>query len=133
MCFQKLCLYANINNLMARVHSKSISPEYHRFLTPPPPCHTLSPFALTSLPPCHHPNSDKLFNPKLAEKFLGLCLAEHIRMPKSHTEWQQKSRINKKTMFLCLKPLIQSSAKVKSSRSQSISENIIIDMNNLHI
>ena len=66
---------------------------------PLPPCHRLSPFAFTPSSPCHHPNSDKLLDPKLAEKSLGLCLTEHIRMPKSHTEWQQKSRINKKTMF----------------------------------
>ena len=26
----------------------------------PSPCHTLSPFALTPLPPCRHPNTDKL-------------------------------------------------------------------------
>ena len=65
---------------------------------PPPPCHSLSSIALT-YSPYHHLNSDKLFGPKLAEKSLGLCLAEHIRMPNSNTEWQQKGRINKKVMF----------------------------------
>ena len=47
-----------------------------RFLTPPPP---LSPFVtvcLDPLPPCHHPNSDKVFDLKLAEKYLGLCLTK---------------------------------------------------------
>ena len=34
----------------SRGHSKSMSPAYHRFLTPVPPCHTLSPFALTPSP-----------------------------------------------------------------------------------
>ena len=42
---------------------------------PPPP---LSPFVTVCLetpsPPCHHPNSDKLFDPKLAKESLGLCL-----------------------------------------------------------
>ena len=81
----------------------AIQKVFHRknpnFWPPSPPCHRLSPFALTPLPPCHHLNSDKLLDPKLAEKSLGLCLTEHIRMQKSHIEWQQKSRIKKKTMF----------------------------------
>ena len=71
---------------------------------PPPPlvtiCHRLP---WPPSPPCHHPNSDKLFYLKLAEKSLGLCLNKHMRMPKSHTKWQQKSRINKKTMFYVFK------------------------------
>ena len=46
---------------------------------------------------------DILFDPKLAEKSLSLCLTEHIRMSKSHIEWQQESRINKKTMFYVFK------------------------------
>ena len=37
------------SRLWLRGHSKSISPAYHRFLTPP--CHTLSPLALTHPPP----------------------------------------------------------------------------------
>ena len=67
---------------------------------PPSP---LSPFALTPSLPCHHSNSDKLCDPKLAEKSLGLCLTEHIQMPKSHAEWQQKSKISKKIMFYVFK------------------------------
>ena len=31
-------------------HSKSMSPDYHQFLIPPPPCHTLSPYALNPSP-----------------------------------------------------------------------------------
>ena len=72
---------------------------------PLPPCHRLSPFAFTPSSPCHHPNSDKLLDPKLAEKSLGLCLTEHIRMSKSHTERQQKERITRKQSFMCLKAL----------------------------
>ena len=41
--------------------------------------------------------------------------------------------LTRKQCLICLKPLIQLSAKVKSSGSQSISENIIVYMNNLHI
>ena len=67
------------------------------------PCHSLSPFALIPSRPYHHPNSTKFFDPKWAEKSLGLCLTEHIRMPKSYTEWQEKSRTNKKTMFYVFK------------------------------
>ena len=44
------------------------------------PCHTLSPFALTSLPPCHHPNSDKLFDPKLAKESLGMWSNQRLSL-----------------------------------------------------
>ena len=47
--------------IKVRAHLKSMSKAYRRFLTPLPPCHTLSLFALTPLPPCHHQNSDKLW------------------------------------------------------------------------
>ena len=41
-------------------------------------------------PPCHHPNSDKLFDSKLAKESLGLCLTEYIRVPKSHRKATEK-------------------------------------------
>ena len=78
----------------------------HRSTTdfsPPPPLSHFVTICLYPPPPCHHPNSAKLFDPKLADKSLELCLTEHIRMPKSFTEWQQKSKINKKTMFYVFK------------------------------
>ena len=56
---------------------------------PLPPFHRLSPFALTPSPR-HHPNSDKLFDPKLAKESLGLCLIEYIRVPKSHRKATEK-------------------------------------------
>ena len=63
---------------------------------PPPPCHRLSPFALSPVPPCHHPNSDKLFDPKLSKESLGLCLIEHIRMPKRH----RQAELTRKQYFM---------------------------------
>ena len=111
-CPTGIFLYRNVSQVMSIYPSSTSSKgPFKMYVTvkipifdPPPP---LSPFVTVCLdplpPPCHHPNSDKLFDPKLAEKSLGLCLTEHIRMPKSHTEWHQKSRINKKTMFYVLK------------------------------
>ena len=48
---------------------------------PPPP---LSLFVTICLdpPPCNHPNSDKIFDLKSAEKSVGPCLTEYIRMQK---------------------------------------------------
>ena len=76
----------------------------------------LSPFALTPSPP-----------------WLGQCLTEHIRMRRSHIEWKQKRRINKKTMFYLFKTSETIDSKSENSRSKSISENIIVYMNNPHI
>ena len=52
-CKYHISLYKEIQwrrCLCYRGHSKSMSPAYHRFFTPLPPCHTLSPFALTPSP-----------------------------------------------------------------------------------
>ena len=84
-----------LNLYLHRGHSKSMSPQISL-----PPCHRLSPFTLTPLPPCHHPNSDKLFDPKVAAKSLNLHLTDHIRMPKSHRETTEK---HKKTIFYVFK------------------------------
>ena len=73
--------------------------KYPNFWPPSPfvtVCHRLP---WPTFPPCHHSNSDKLVDPKLAEKslfiyLLALFLTEHIRMPKSHTEWQQLKQLS---------------------------------------
>ena len=49
-----------------------------------PPCHRLSPFALTPLPPCHHPNSDKLFDPKLGEQSVSVSNLTHTNAKVTH-------------------------------------------------
>ena len=96
--FCKLRLIGNAKTAQNRIsqvarlrgHSKSMSPAYHRFLPPLPPCHILSPFALIFLPSCHHPNSVRFFDPKLAKKSLGLCNGTQTNAKVAHRKATEK-------------------------------------------
>ena len=82
----------NHGNSLLKRHSTSMSPYKSQFPTPSPPCHPLSSF--------HHPNSDKLFELKLSESSLGLCLTENIQMPNSHRKATEKQNQQENNLFV---------------------------------